>query len=121
MIRLPPYRPADTERAVYDYTVTIRGVQVRYRLTWWPRRSGWTADVWADGELLVEGMQLVEGALLGWRHRWSPPLPVGYFVLADYSGAHTECDQAGLGWTHHLWWVEPDDFSEPTTIEVTVT
>lgn len=121
MIRLPPYRPQDTTQSVYEFSMAIDGVVVRYRLEWRPRRDAWYMTLWADGEEVINGRRLTERAACLWRVRRSPPLPPGDLVLASVANDKSECTQAGLGWTHLLWWVEPLDMAMTSKIRVTVT
>jgi len=78
-------------------------------------------QLWADGEEVIRGRRLVERTPLLWRHRKSPPMPEGLLVFASIANDGSKCDQAGLGWTHLLWWLSASDLSGPDAIEVTVT
>ena len=136
MIRLPPYQPATT-RPVWDVSVTIRGVVIRYRLVWYPRRAAWYLTLWADGEEMISGRRVtaqapdVAGGTLLWRYRLSPPLPMlveaggkrryGRLMLYSFSGDSSEVTEAGLGWTHALYWIDPDDQTTAESIVIEVT
>jgi hypothetical protein len=117
MIALAPIKPPDTSESVYDLSRDLRGVRLRVRLEWRERRAGWYASIWLAGVLLIQGRRLVEGNPLLWRHRFDGlPTDVadgriryGRLYLVALSGDRSECDQAGLGWTHVLYWADPDD------------
>jgi hypothetical protein len=120
MIRLPPYKPAES-KPIWDLSVPILDEPIRYRLFWWARRGAWTMDLWHDNTLYFSQLRLSVDFPLLRRYRRDPPLPVGRFMLYDLSGAHQPATLDGLGWTHQLYFVEPDDFGAYPTRFVTVT
>ena len=119
MIRLPPYRPA-TSRPIWDYQLPVRGVVLRVRLEYRYRAEGWYLSVWADGEAVVQGKRIIEGWPILWRYR-RHDLPDGRLCLFSLAGDASELlSQDGLGWTHCLYWVDPEDQTAPSAIIVGV-
>ena len=122
ILRLPPHHPGPTS-PVYDYTVDVAGVVLRYRLEFFARRGSWTMSLWADGVELFSGVRLVEGRPIGWRLRLTPvPVPDGVLMLNAIAQDHAELEtQDGLGWTHELLWADAADLNSPTIIPLTIT
>jgi hypothetical protein len=49
-------------------------------------------------------------------------MPDGYFFLVDLSGSHAELEtEAGLGWTHLLYWADREELAQPETIILRIT
>ena len=121
MIRLPPHKPA-TERPIYDYTIDIEGVSLRYRLVFRPRRESWYLSTWDNSVQLITDKRCVESWPFLWRHRIVPPMPYGHIVLwSDANDGAELTTEAGLGWTHHLYLLVEDDLEPTITTTVYVT
>jgi hypothetical protein len=68
IVTLPVPRDASDDET---YTITLGGVQVRYRIRWWPRLSGWYLR-----------MESASGSLISDWHRIGPEAPATWDVTA---------------------------------------
>jgi len=128
MILLPPIKPPETV-PIWDYTVTIGERRLRVRMVWWDRRAAWYLSLWIDGAKVLSGQRMTANHPLVWRFRLGFPSDVGAagrvsygrLCLYSFAGSGGECDQAGLGWTHGLYYIAPGDQTAPTLPLVGVT
>lgn len=111
---LQPIEPAEAS-PVYDYTIDLDDVMIRYRLVWRERQEGWYLDVWdADGNAVLAGVRMNVGWPVLWRYR-SAALPPGQLMLVDTSGGMvppTSYDT--LGQQYRLVYASSSELTEPT-------
>ena len=103
MYTLDPSETQSESSPVYERTVELEGVAIRYRLRFLQRQASWYLDLMdSDGVPLLVGLRLAPGVPVNWRHL-IPGLPPGWFFLEDPTGQSVPCETMdALGSTHFL-------------------
>ena len=116
MIQLPPSDRAGIEQyPVYDYNVTLTGVEFRLVQTHRERPNRWYLTIYdANGTALLSNKKMsINTPLLA--DLQISGLPAGEIALWDSSGAETECGFDDLGTRCLLLYFEPDEIPDSTT------
>ena len=106
MIQIPVFSPAESD---WEERITLGDQELKLRIQWNNRAGFWFMDCDDQNGHVIYSRKLVPVFPIYYSHRALLPINGDFVLLPEADGVPEYPTFEGLGVTHNLYWLDPDE------------